>query len=96
MSLVEIRNVIQHISEIWRSETATEQEADLAELDTLLRKLDDAQRHEAAGGEQIDELRGRIEILTDEIDIHLGIEPAPMTSSMGSDINFPNDEDMSG
>jgi hypothetical protein len=51
---------------------------DLADLEDLLGRLDDMQTDAAAGTETIDELRGRIEILMDEIDISLGIEPAPI------------------
>ena len=53
MSLAEIRNVIQHISESWRSETAIEQEGDLVQFDTLLRELEDTERYRAVGDEQI-------------------------------------------
>ncbi len=51
---------------------------DLAGLDDLLGRLDAMETGAAAGTETIDELRGRIEILMDEIDISLGIEPAPI------------------
>ena len=63
---------------MWRAETANEQKADLADLDELLGELDDLDADNAAESEQIAELRGRIEILMDEIDIFLGIEPPPI------------------
>lgn len=50
----------------------------LADLDDLLGRLDDMATDTAAETEILDELRGRIEILMDEIDISLGIEPAPI------------------
>ena len=78
MTLAEIREKLARISLEWRSETAIEQRMDLAALDDLLGRLDDMQGGTAAGTETIDELRGRIEILMDEIDISLGIEPAPI------------------
>jgi hypothetical protein len=78
MRLAEIREKLEHISQEWRSETANEQKMDLADLDDLLGRLDDMETGTAVGTETIAELRGRIEILTDEIDISLGIEPAPI------------------
>ena len=42
---------------------------------TLLGRLDDIEPETAGEAERIDELRGRIEILMDEIEISLGIEP---------------------
>ena len=47
----------------------------LADLDDLLGRLDDTERETASEAGRIDELRGRIEILMDEIEISLGIEP---------------------
>lgn len=61
------------VSELWRSDTAAEQRTDLAQLDALLGRLDDTEPVTAGEAERIDELRGRIEILMDEIS--LGIEP---------------------
>ncbi len=78
MTLAGIRETLEQISDEWRSGTASEQKLDLADLDDLLGRLDDMQTDTAAGTETIDELRGRIEILMDEIDISLGIEPAPI------------------
>jgi ribosome assembly protein YihI (activator of Der GTPase) len=66
---------LDHISEVWRSGTSDEQHTDLADLDTLLGRLDTIQTETAGEAERIDELRGRIEILMDEIEIGLGIEP---------------------
>ena len=67
-----------HISQVWRAETANEQKVDLADLDDLLGELDDLDADTAAESEGIDEMRARIEILMDEIDISLGIEPPPI------------------
>lgn len=79
MTLADIRNKLEHINEVWRAETANEQKADLVELDDLLGELDDLDEDDAADeSEQVDELRARIEILMDEIDISLGIEPPPI------------------
>ena len=86
MTLAEIREKLARISLEWRSETAIEQRMDLAALDDLLGRLDDMQGGTAAGTETIDELRGRIEILMDEIDISLGIEPAPIAGLADLDV----------
>ena len=98
MSLTEIRGKVQHVSDVWRSDTAGEQLADLAELDDLLADLNDLESETPAGVEVIDELRGRIEILIDEIDISLGIEPAPIPGladvvTGGVDEEFPSPAD---
>ena len=80
MSLAEIVERLDQISQVWRSDTSAEQRLDLADLDDLLEQLDEVE-HEtlgAAGG--IAELRGRIELLMDEIEISLGIEPPVIAS----------------
>lgn len=78
MTLAEIRETLEHISDEWRSGTAaSEQKLDLADLDDLLGQLDDLESDAATDTETLGEPRGRIEILMDEIDISLGIEPAP-------------------
>jgi len=78
MTIPEIRETLERISEEWRSGTAGEQKTSLADLDDLLGRLDDMDTDTAGEAETLDELRGRIEILMDEIDISLGIEPAPI------------------
>jgi hypothetical protein len=78
MTLADIRNKLEHISEVWRAETSNEQKVDLADLDELLGELDDLDADTAAESERIAEIRARIEILMDEIDISLGIEPPPI------------------
>ena len=79
MTLAGIRNKLEHISEVWRAETASEQKVDLADLDDLLGELDEVDADTAAAEvENIDEIRAWIEILMDEIDISLGIEPPPI------------------
>jgi hypothetical protein len=79
MTFADIRDKLEHISQVWRAETANEQKVDLADLDDLLGELDDLDADTAAAeSEGIDEMRARIEILMDEIDISLGIEPPPI------------------
>ena len=81
--LADILTALDHISEVWRSETAAERRTDLADLDGLLARLEDMEPQTSAETERIDELRARIEILMDEIEISLGIEP-PMIASEGA------------
>ena len=85
IQLTDILARLGHISELWRSDTAAEQRTDLADLDAP--QHPHRQRREGppprstcvsfntVEAERIDELRGRIEILMDEIEISLGIEP---------------------
>ena len=80
ISLADILTALDHISEVWRSDTAVERRTDLADLDDLLARLDDMAPQTSAETERIEELRGRIEILMDEIEISLGTEPAPITT----------------
>ena len=80
IQLADIVARLDHISEVWRSDTSDEQHTDLADLDELLARLDDIEPETAVEAERIDELRGRIEILMDEIEISLGTEPPPVTS----------------
>ena len=78
MTLAQIREQVDHISETWRGGKLDEQRADLAELDAALAELDEVETDTQAGAEAVDELRGRIEVLMDEIDISLGNEPEPI------------------
>ena len=80
MSLAEIVERLDQISQVWRSDTSAEQRLDLADLDDLLEQLDEVEQETSAVTERIDELRGRIEILMDEIEISLGIEPSVIAS----------------
>ena len=75
IQLADIVARLDHISEVWRSDTSDEQHTDLADLDALLARLDTIETETAGEAERIDELRGRIEVLMDEIEISLGIEP---------------------
>ena len=75
IQLADIVSRLDHISEVWRSDTSDEQHTDLADLDELLGRLDDIEPETAVEAERIDELRGRIEILMDDIEISLGTEP---------------------
>ena len=75
IQLADIVARLDHISEVWRSGTSDEQRTDLADLDELLSRLDTIEPETAVEAERIDELRGRIEILMDEIEISLDIDP---------------------
>jgi len=79
IQLADILCRLDHISEVWRSDTSDEQRTDLAGLDELLARLDSAEPATAGEAERIEELRGRIEIMMDEIEIGLGIEPRRST-----------------
>ena len=76
MSLAEILERLDQISQVWRSDTSAERRLDLADLDDLLEQPDEVEQQTLGAAERIDELRGRIEILMDEIGISLGIEPS--------------------
>ena len=80
MSFAEIVERLDQISQVWRSDTSAEQRLDLADLDDLLEQLDEVEHETLGATERIDELRGRIEILMDEIEISLGIEPPVIAS----------------
>lgn len=84
MTLAEIEDQLERISERWRSPTAAEQRRELVELDELLGQLDT----DLVAADTVDEVRGRIEIPTDEIEIRLGIEPPPITGLSDSDFDF--------
>ena len=88
MTLAEIRDRLDEISEEWRSQTAAEQKTTLLDLDDLLDELDVLETDVSAATDTVEELRGRIEILMDEIDISLGIEPAPITGLAEMDIDL--------
>ena len=77
ISVADILTALDHISEVWRSDTAVERRTDLA---NLLARLDDMEPQTSAETERIEELCGWIEILMDEIEISLGTEPAPITT----------------
>jgi len=72
LTLLEITDRYEEIRETWRDETPTAQLTIVADLDDLLGELD---RLEPVDPDLLDELRGRIEILMDEIEIGLGFEP---------------------
>jgi hypothetical protein len=85
VSLAEIVQRLDQISQVWRSDTSAEQRLDLADLDDLLEQLDEVEHETLGAAERIDELRGRIEILMDEIEIGLGIEPPVIASEDAGD-----------
>jgi hypothetical protein len=74
MTLPEIREDLEQIRERWRSGTAGERKRDLLYLDDLLGELDDLPADSFELTEAVDQLRGRVEILMDQIEISLGIE----------------------
>jgi hypothetical protein len=88
--LADIGCTLDHISEAWRSDTSDEQRTDLAGLDELLVRLNGTEPATPGEAERIDELRGRIEIMMDEIEIGLGIEPPPFYSPEDRD-NGPDE-----
>ena len=80
VTLSEIEDEVDQVADRWRSQTSSEQRNDLSYLDDLLGELDDVDIGSAgATAEMVDELRGWVEILMDEIEIDLGIEPPPIT-----------------
>jgi hypothetical protein len=83
MTLGEIKELVDHISQTWRSDAPAEQRIHLAELDAALAELDESPTDTQTAAEAIDQLRGRIEVLMDEIDIKLGIEPEPIDLATG-------------
>jgi ribosome assembly protein YihI (activator of Der GTPase) len=85
VSLAEIVERLDQISQVWRSGTSAEQRRDLADLDDLLEQLDEVEQETLGATERIDELRGRIEILMDEIEISLGIEPPVIAAEDAGD-----------
>ena len=72
MMLREIADRYQEISDDWPTEPPEQQSADLAELDGLLLELDE---HDAT--DEVYQLRGRIELLMDQME--LLIEPVVAT-----------------
>jgi hypothetical protein len=89
VTLSEIEDDVDQVVGRWRSQTSAEQRNDLSYLDDLLGELDDVDTGSAGTtAEMVEELRGRVEILMDEIEISLGIEPPPITGL--SDIDADN------
>jgi ribosome assembly protein YihI (activator of Der GTPase) len=83
--MAEIVERLDQISQVSRSETSAEQRLDLADLDDLLEQLDGVEQETLGAAERIDELRGRIEVLMDEIEISLGIEPPVIAAEDAGD-----------
>ena len=54
IQLADIVARLDHISEVWRSDTSHEQRTDLADLDELLSRLDDTEPETAGDAERID------------------------------------------
>ena len=94
VTLSEIEDELDQVVGRWRSQTSTEQRNDLSYLDDLLGELDDVDTSSAGTiAEMVEELRGRIEILMDEIEISLGIEPPPITGFSDLDADTDTDTD---
>lgn len=74
-----IHRELERIISEWRSQTTAGQRREVAFLDDLLGELDDLEPDRPGAVEDADELRARIEVLMDEIDVSLGIEPPPIT-----------------
>ena len=85
--LAEIEGELADIREGWRSETTTGKRRDLVILDDLLGELDELSAGSSASIEAVDQVRGGIEILMDEIEISLGIEPPPVTGYADLDVD---------
>jgi hypothetical protein len=78
MTLAAIMEKLDHINGVSGADTSGEQRTDLADLHDLLGLLDEMTPETPAATERIDEPRGRIEILMDDIEFSLGIEPPPI------------------
>jgi len=86
VNLSEIEDEVDQVVGRWRSQTSTEQHNDLSYLEDLLGELDNVDTCSAGTtAEMVEELRGRVEILMDEIAISLGIEPPPITGLSDND-----------
>ena len=52
IQLADILARLDHISEVWRSDTSAEQQTDLTDLDVLLGRLDDTEPETASQAER--------------------------------------------
>ena len=91
MTLGEIQDEVEQISERPPGGTTAERQQDLIDLDDLLGELDDLAAVPVSTV-AVDELRGRIEILMDEIETSLGITPPPITGDTDMDLDGPGPE----
>jgi hypothetical protein len=87
MTLGEIQDEVEQISEGWPAGTTAEQRQGLIDLDDLLGELDDLATMPSVSTGAVDQLRGRIEILMDEIETSLGIDPPPITGDTDLDLD---------
>jgi ribosome assembly protein YihI (activator of Der GTPase) len=94
MTLTEIEDRFEQISERWSSDTRLEKHRDLENLDDLLGELDDVTVVSSSVARTVDELRGRIEILMDDIEAGLNGASSVITRSVG--INFWGGDDSGG
>lgn len=86
LTLGEIHDETEQISERSPAGTTAEQQQDLTDLDDLLGELDDLATRPFVDTAAVDELRGRIEILMDQIETSLGIDPPPITGYADTDL----------
>ena len=89
ISVADILTALDHISEVWRSDTAVERRTDLADLDDLLARLEDMEPQTSAETERIEELCGRTPITTEDLDTDprtRGLNPSmpPVRNAMRS------------
>ena len=54
MTFADVRDKLDHISEVWRSELESEQKTNLADLDDLLEQLDQLEPETAAETERVE------------------------------------------
>lgn len=88
MTLSRIKEQVDHISETWRDGTPVEVRTYLSDLDAALSALEGLETETPDASDLLDELRGRIDVLMDEIDISLGIEPPELADVPDEFNNF--------
>ena len=81
MMLREIADRYQEISDDWPTDPPVQRSADLAELDVLLLELD-----EYDVTEEVEQLRGQIELLMDQMDTVIGPVIVPGDDEVLDDI----------
>ena len=97
VTVSEIEDELALIVGRWRSQTSTEQRNDLSYLDDLLGNSTTSTRALAGfTAELVDGLRGRVEILMDEIKISFGIKPVPIPGLADMDIHLGEEEPYEG
>ena len=79
MNVVAVKDEMRQILDRWRSQTSTEQRHDLSYFNVLLGELDDVDTGSAGTTAEMVETPRPGRALMDQIEIHLGIEPPPIT-----------------